>query len=312
MSIVLAFTPARRVIAVESAAVQGTLLDIGAEREGSRSGTKIAKAFARSQAEGLFTLATEKLDATLPPSMSYWRAFAGRYLTELCRSPHTNGEATAAPEAAELDALVLSAPPMQGAEYLNSDALAEVWSDLDAWVRAEGMAFDGGLAAFLRRRAPLWHQVGRVCFHLAENRRDPEYPFAFLATYAPTVTSTSRVQYQPLSNALREYSGKRDKKALVKLLSPVHLASQGSEFVRELIESGDIYQPLAWTPSQAYRFLKEVPLLEESGVLVRLPDWWKKRPRPRVGVTIGEPGRSGSMRTACWTSVCSWLSATRN
>ena len=144
------------------------------------------------------------------------------------------------------------------------------------------------MPVFLKRRAPLWHQVGRVCFHLAENRRDPEYPFAFLATYAPTVTSSSRVQYQPLSNALRQYSGQRDKKTLINLLSPVHLASQRSEFARELIESGDIYQPLAWTPPQAYRFLKEVPLLEDSGILVRLPDWWKKRPRPRVSVTIGD------------------------
>lgn len=288
MSIVLAFTPARRVTAIESASVQGMLLDVDSGRDADRSTAKVAKAFARSQEEGLFTLATEKLDATLPPSLVYWRLFAGRYLTVLCHAPQANGEATPAPKAGELDSLVLSAPPMQGAEYLNADALAEVWSDLDAWVRAEGAAFDGGLPAFLKRRAPLWHQVGRVCFHLAENRRDPEYPFAFLATYSPTVTSTSRVQYQPLSNALREYSGQRDKKALINLLSPVHVASQRSEFARELIESGDIYQPLAWTPPQAYRFLKEVPLLEDSGVLVRLPDWWKKRPRPRVSVTIGD------------------------
>ncbi|MEX0819547.1 MAG: DEAD/DEAH box helicase, partial [Pirellulaceae bacterium] len=149
-------------------------------------------------------------------------------------------------------------------------------------------AFEGGLAKFLERRAPLWHQVGRVCFHLAENRRDPEYPFAFLATYAPTVTSSSRVQYQPLSNALRQYSSQRDKKTLINLLSPVQVASQRSEFARDMIESGDIYQPLAWTPPEAYRFLKEVAVLEDSGILVRLPDWWKKRPRPRVSVKIGD------------------------
>jgi SNF2-related domain/SNF2 Helicase protein/Helicase conserved C-terminal domain len=288
MSIVLAFTPARRVTAIESTSVQGKLLDVDADHDADRRITKVAKAFAASQAEGLFTLATEKLDAALPPSMVYWRSFAGRYLTELCHAPQAELETIPAPDAAELDALVLSAPPMQGAEYLSGNALADVWSDLDAWVRAEGAAFDGGLPVFLKRRAPLWHQVGRVCFHLAENRRDPEYPFAFLATYAPTVTSSSRVLYQPLSNALRQYGGRQDKKALINLLSPVHLASQRSDFARELIESGDIYQPLAWTPPEAYRFLKEVPLLEDSGILVRLPDWWKKRPRPRVSVTIGD------------------------
>jgi len=79
---------------------------------------------------------------------------------------------------------------------------------------------DDGLAGFLKRRAPLWHQVGRVCFHLAENRRDEDYPFAFLATYAPSVSAGSRVQYQPLSQALRESAGARNKKVLVRLLSP--------------------------------------------------------------------------------------------
>jgi superfamily II DNA or RNA helicase len=289
MSLVLAFTPNGRVTALESKdPTQGTLLDVDAGDATGRWVTKLAKAFAASQAEGLFALATEKLDATLPPSLVYWRSFAGRYLTDLCHATDTSLEATPTPETTELDALVLNVPPMQGAEYVTTDALANVWADLDTWVRTTGAAHDGGLAAFLKRRASLWHQVGRVCFHLAENRRDPDYPFAFLATYAPTVTAGSRVQYQPLGNALREYSSQRDKKTLINLLSPVQLASQNSPFVKELMESGDIYQPLAWTPPQAYRLLKDVPLLEDSGILVRLPDWWKKRPRPRVSVTIGD------------------------
>ncbi|MAG93414.1 MAG: ATP-dependent helicase, partial [Planctomycetaceae bacterium] len=125
-------------------------------------------------------------------------------------------------------------------------------------------------------------------FHLAENRRDPDYPFAFLATYAPGVKGGGRVQYQPLSKALEQYAGAKNKQALINLLSPVQLASEASPRVRAMVESGDVYQPLAWTPREAYEFLQEVPLFEESGILVRLPDWWKKRPRPRVGVSIGE------------------------
>ena len=42
------------------------------------------------------------------------------------------------------------------------------------------------------------------------------------------------------------------------------------------------------TTEEAYDFLREVPLLESSGVVVRIPDWWKKRSRPEVKVTIGE------------------------
>ena len=162
-----------------------------------------------------------------------------------------------------------------------------------SWTPAvrEEIQRQGSLAAFLEAKAPRWHQVGRVCFHLAENRRDPEHPFAFLATYAPQLGQSGKVQYQPLSQALTEYAGTKNKQGLIHLLSPVHRASQQSELVKELVESNAIYHPLAWTPAQAYRFLKEVPIFEDSGVLVRLPDWWKKRPRPRVGITIGEQRR---------------------
>jgi SNF2 family DNA or RNA helicase len=65
--------------------------------------------------------------------------------------------------------------------------------------------------------------------------------------------------------------------------------------VRELVESGDLYHPLAWTPQEAYWFLREVPLYEASGLVVRLPDWWRKRSRPTVAVRIGSAaqGRFG-------------------
>src|SRR5690606_8965992 len=136
------------------------------------------------------------------------------------------------------------------------------------------------------------HQVGRVCFHLAENRRDPDFPFAFLATYAPGLGAGARIQYQPLSNALREYAGTKNKQALIRLLSPVQRASERSELVKQLVASGDLYHPLAWTPREAHRFLQDVPILEESGVVVRIPDWWKTRPRPRVSVSIGNSKQS--------------------
>ena len=249
----------------------------------------LTRAFAAGQAEGLLTLASERLDGALGPAWAYWRHFAARYLTALCQTPET-AEMAAVPPPDDLAEVALNAPPMPGAEYLSAATLRGVWEDLDSWIRQQIAAGEGGLSGFLQRQAPLWHQVGRVCFHLAENRRNADYPFAFLATYAPGVAAHARVQYQPLSRALRELAGARNKPALVRLLSPVERAAQKSALVRELVESGDLYQPLAWTPAQAYRFLREVPLFEESGLLVRMPDWWKKRPRPRVAVSIGSAG----------------------
>jgi len=181
---------------------------------------------------------------------------------------------------------------MQGGEYLSAEVVRDLWIDLDAWAQKEITASEGGLTGWLKKHAAIWRQVGRVCFHLAENKRDPELPFAFLATYAPSLSKGGRVQYRPLGKALQEYAGERNKKALINLLSPVQRASEKIDFVKEMVDSGEVFHPLAWTPDEAYRLLKNVPLLEESGLLVRLPDWWRKRPRPRVSVTIGEKRQS--------------------
>jgi len=292
MKTYLAVTPTGRIVAVDSTSPTDDLADAPPDAgTDQRLEKKIAQHFAASQAEGLFALATERMDRPPNPSFAYWRDFAARYLTELCHTPEIAGAARTAippPAPADLAAMLWNVPPLPGAEYLTESVLCEAWTDLDAWARRKAAGYADGLAGFLKDRAALWHQVGRVCFHLAENRRDPEYPFAFLATYAPGLTGTARVQYLPLSKALREYAGVQDKKTLIKLLSPVQLAAEKSKLAQELVESGDLYQPLAWTPREAYRFLKDIPVLEESGVLVRVPDWWKKRSRPRVGVTIGD------------------------
>ena len=256
---------------------------------------RVAASFSSSQAAGLLALAATRPDAPPPPSFSFWREFACRYLTQLCRTPESGAsrvDPIEPPVESELAAMLLNVPPMQGAEYLSVEVLRGLWAELDTWTGTEIAGSKDGLAGWLKTNASIWRQVGRVCFHLAENKQDPELPFAFLATYAPSLSRAGRVQYRPLGKALQEYAGQRNKKALINLLSPVQRASEKIDFVKELVDSGDIFHPLAWTPAEAYRLLTSVPLLEESGLLVRLPDWWRKRPRPRVAVTIGEKKQS--------------------
>jgi non-specific serine/threonine protein kinase len=238
--------------------------------------------------EGLFFLASLKKGADLSPSLQYWRNFACQYMSERCLLPAADPpDPIELFTATETMPLLLSVPPMQGAEYLSAEALQKIRTLLDTWV-CEEIQNVSGLDALLTKKAPRWHQVGRVCFHLAENRSDPDYPFAFMATYAPELSEQGRVRHQPLSRALQEYAGTKNKKALIRLLSPVQLAAESSSVIKELVDTGDLYHPLAWSPSEAYAFLKEAALYEQCGMVVRLPDWWKKRSRPRVGVTIGE------------------------
>lgn len=249
-----------------------------------------AKEFSKSLGAGLFALAATKPNTPLTPVFSYWKDFASLYLAELCRTPESEGTLPPVelPQLSELNELFLSAPPMRGGEYLSPGTLLDLWLALDRWVRQDITTVNKGLNTWLEKKAPLWHQIGRVCFHLAENKRNPDLPFAFLATYAPKLSAKGKVQYQPLGKALNEYAGERNKKALIKLLSPVQRAAEEIPFVKDLVETEDIFHPLAWTPPEAYELLKNATKLEDAGLLVRLPDWWKKRPRAQVAVTIGE------------------------
>ena len=250
----------------------------------------LSNAFARSVGEGLFTLTARKSGTDLSPSLQYWRNFGRQYLSERClmaQADPQQPEPIAPYTAAQTLPLLRSAPPMRGAEYLSAQILQDIRASLDDWVCLQIQAA-GGLDALLAKSAPQWHQVGRVCFHLAENKNDLDFPFAFMATYAPELSEQGRIRHQPLGHALQEYAGAKNKKALIRLLSPVQLAAQSSSLIRELVDTGDIYHPLAWSSEDAYAFLKSAPQYEQCGLVVRLPDWWKKRSRPRAGVTIGE------------------------
>ena len=150
----------------------------------------------------------------------------------------------------------------------------------------------GGLTAYLREKNPLWRLVGRVTFHLAENKRDTQHPFAFLATYTGRLSAQGRPQHKPLGQALKEYLGEENRPALVQLLTPVNRAARQSLLAKELVDSGDVFQPQAWTPLEAYRFLQDIPKFEESGLVVRVPDWWRaeRPPRAVVKVTVDRQG----------------------
>ncbi len=196
---------------------------------------------------------------------------------------------------------------MVGGEYLSVERLQRVWTEMDDWVR-QAASTAGGLSPFLRERAPNWHQGGAGVLHLAENKSDPARPFAFMATYAARLGATGRARHVPLRRALEQYAGANNRAALITLLSPIQQAAKACDWVREIVDSGDVYRPMAWTPDRAYRLLRSVPELEESGLSVRLPNWWRKRPRPQVSVTSARRHPWSAPRP-CWTFASKSLSA---
>src|ERR1700733_445190 len=258
------------------------------------SSRRIAQAFTEGQAQGLLHLATRELQSSLSPGFTYVRDFASRYLTRLCHTPEISGALELSPVpipgADDLTAMVLAAPPMKGLEYLDAGCFAAWWLELDNLVRREVLRSGQSVQETLHNLNPAWRTVGRVTFRLAENKHDLEFPFAFLATYVTRLSAQGRVQHLPLGRALQEYAGAKNRSALLALLQPIQRAGERCAWVKELADSGDIYHPLVWAPADAYRFLQSLPALEESGLIVHVPDWWKaaRPPRPVVSVTVGE------------------------
>ncbi|AMV28704.1 RNA polymerase-associated protein RapA [Gemmata sp. SH-PL17] len=279
---------------------QGRLLvreePLDASKQESSKG--LLEAYHASAARGMLYSASEAADAVLPPSFEFARSIARLYLTTLCKATTAeSGEPVPEipPPTADLDRAVLQAPPMTGLEYLTPEVLAAWWRDLDSLVRGEIAKHSGGASGYLRERNPHWRFVGRVTFHLAENKQNPDYPFAFLATFANGLTPQGKVRHEPLGRALQQYAGERNRAAMLNLLLPVSRAAESSELVQRLVDSGEIYSPLAWSPREAYEFLRAIPLFESSGLIVRVPDWWhaQKPPRPRVSVKIDSKNTAG-------------------
>ncbi|MGB3525823.1 MAG: DEAD/DEAH box helicase [Flavobacteriales bacterium] len=251
----------------------------------------MAEAFSKDAGSGLLYLVTAQGAQTLSPSIAYWRAFAERFVTELCLRPQTGGAFTPPPppEDAELAQVLFGVPPMRGAEYLDLDVLRRLWSEL-------GLAFSEALKnakttleEFLKTLGPGWGMVGRVHFNLAENKRDPDAPFAFMATYTGKVSSAGKAQHLPLGAALKEYAGAANKERLLSLLLPVQRAAETCAWLKELVDDGEIFHPLRWGPGDALQLLHDTPALEHAGVVVRMPANWggNRPPRAKVTAIIG-------------------------
>jgi non-specific serine/threonine protein kinase len=251
---------------------------------------RLTEAFAQGSGYGLVRLGAGEVGQALPPVFVWWRAFASRYVGAVCLKAAGDDEAAPvvpAPDAGELASLVLTAPMMAGAEYLTEAVLLALWDEMVLAFGAMLAASRVGLQRFLNGLNPAWNLVGRVHFNLAENRRDAEQPFAFMATYTTRLSAQARAQHVPLGQALREYAGDNDK--LLSLLLPVQRAAEHCAWLKPMIDAGEIFHPLRWGPPEASRFLHSLPDLESAGVVVRMPAAWRaNRPaRPRVSATVG-------------------------
>jgi superfamily II DNA or RNA helicase len=252
---------------------------------------RLAAGFARDCGHGLLQLGAGEAGSRVSPALAFWRAFGMRFVAKLCARDATafkgKLEEIAAPPSDELATLIDEAPPMLGGEYLRVEVLQTLWRSMERALGVELAETGLPLQDFLKRRDGRWHLVGRVHFNLAENRNDIDFPFAFMATYTSALAAHGTLRHLPLGQALGEYAA--SKQQLLRLLEPLQQAGESCGWLKEIVESGEIFQPLRWTVRDAMRFLGDVEIFERSGIVVRMPAAWRmNRPsRPSVEAQVG-------------------------
>lgn len=219
-------------------------------------------------------------------SSEFIKAVASDYSVQLTR--HSN----IVPNAEICQWLTDQLPYSLGSENVTRKWFEHIWEQLGFVFDSQIAIYNGTVGDYINSRKASQNVMGRVYFHLVENKSE-KYPFAFLATYC-SMRGKKSIQ-EPLGSALDEFKGNTDE--ILKLLPTVLRASEKSDFISEIIKSGEIFSPVGLTSKEAYGFLNEIPLYNECGILCRIPDWWKKHSR-RAGVmvTAGDkaPSRVGA------------------
>ncbi|MEG2303711.1 MAG: DEAD/DEAH box helicase [Niameybacter sp.] len=237
----------------------------------------------------LYILGTTYTGGEISVSIGFLHSLSKAFLTAIAKNPEieqlrekaciTLGEEAVAK-------LLREAPYMNGTEYLDAQWIEHIVAKLDEIFAREISEFKGSVEEYLANQKASIHTVGRVFFHLVESKKE-EYPFAFLATYAEEAEIKGKSKHVPLKHALVQY--KNDSEKLLNLLATVNKASIRSTFISGLMESGEIFHPIAFNEQDAYTFLKEIPIYEESGILCRMPNWWKQRSNNlRLSLKVGE------------------------
>ena len=121
-----------------------------------------------------------------------------------------------------------------------------------------------------------------------------------MAAYTTRLSAQAKAQHLPLGQALRSRRGPPTAASCCRCWCPCSVRKRQG-WLKAMVDSGEIFHPLRWSPSEAARFLNSVPELESAGVVVRMPANWRagRPPRPKVTGTVGarEPAGVGLGRS---------------
>ena len=259
------------------------------------SDNKLLKNFLVDKFQALYDLSFDNVYKDESPSFRFLHFLAENFLEILTACPElelARENISITLDETNKTRLLNAVPFALGSEYVDGDWLDEIFFRWTEIFRREIAQHTGTIAKYLSGKRQDLKVAERVFFHLVEKKSDDIYPFAFLATYA-TKDADGKIRHMPLIYALQEFKDDRNK--LVTLLSCLNRAADVSPLINELVESGEMIHPLQLTAKEAFEILKSAPLLEEQGILCRIPNWWKRRSASSVRLSIKFGQKSSSL-----------------
>lgn len=257
-----------------------------AEEDTSVKARKLA--FDEAPDQALFELGFGERPQSASPSFGWLYLLSSEFLRALTNLPGleiSREKTRVEPDQETLNKLLYSVPFGLGTEYLDEAWIRGIFARLSEVFCRSIAEYSGSVSLFLAEKSQELHVPERIFFHVVESK-DSDAPFAFLATYATKMPDQS-VRHMPLSYALEEFKGHRDK--LLSLLSCLNGAAQACPLIGSFVESGELFHPLWLSSQEAYEILKAVPDIERTGILCRVPAWWKKKAASvALQVTLGE------------------------
>jgi len=243
----------------------------------SQINKKLLKASKVSPYEILMQLGFLKDDIQLSANLEFWRKFSVCFIEKLRFNESLEklrDKQIVDPDESFFFELLLEMPFFQGSEYINIENLIFHWENLNRHFQKQIREFKGSVEEFFKQYSPDVHLIDKVFFHLVESK-GKKNPFAFMTTYSTGLAKNNKAQHRPLHFALTEFENNQEK--LIDLLSTVSKAADKSQFIKDILETGEIFYPLNLSPDESLNFLKELPVYEEAGILCRIPNWWRNK-----------------------------------
>lgn len=243
--------------------------------------------FKKNKPLALFNLGFTNKNQKMSQSLKYLYHISKYFLHQLIQIPdldEVKDQVFVTIDEYKIEYFIRISPFITNANYINKNWIKSIWNFIHNGYQEISKQITGSIQDYLFKKNKNLVNAGKVCFHLAENKLVPTQ-FAFMTTFQTYDINTSRIKNTSLKKTLEQFNNNQDQ--LLKILSPITNVASNSTLINKLLDTGEIFYPLSLNKDEAYQFLTEIPIYEQANIICKVPNWWKKKYKTKINVTVG-------------------------